>query len=56
MCRFVRCNVLHILLVHIERKIDLRLDYAKHKGRNNIFALIDIITQKNGCADIFFHS
>ena len=41
---FVCDNVGHILLIHIERQINLRFYNPKHKGRNNVFTLIDIIT------------
>ena len=47
---FVRHHVLHILLVHIERQIDLRLYNAENEGGYHVLALIDVITKQHGCA------
>ena len=44
-CIFMSNHVLHILFIHMERQINLRLYKAKYKGRNNIFALKNIIKE-----------
>ena len=41
-------NVFQILFVHAERKIDSRIDNAKHKRRAYILALENIVLIANG--------